>query len=357
MNLAQNYLAALAPGMDIIASASPAALRTPGPSQPGPVARELMRLHKTYFGDTTYTRIQARAIAEARRTGKTLTAIRYIESQLKGLPELTRWNLREELLGLDVTEDELAAEARVRVKALKDTPEKQDGVTIRRGKTKWDITITGDSEVIADMKDAVGDTIESAKKFFFDGEKAARSIKHTNVIVTLDQLVDIVGYGNHDVHLRMTNGATMTGSQWLQHHLESIGLFTLVDAVAGPINLYRTERHATWKQRQMAWAENPICAWPDCNKPADESDIHHIHAWKHGGFTNPDNLVTLCKYHNGINDDDAVIRNGNAPPGPDSPGQGRPGKRGKPKRGRMERPREGPNRGKTVWIPPSATPD
>ncbi|WP_366937671.1 HNH endonuclease signature motif containing protein [uncultured Corynebacterium sp.] len=45
-------------------------------------------------------------------------------------------------------------------------------------------------------------------------------------------------------------------------------------------------------------------SWPGCNKPAEESEIHHIHAWKHGGFTNPENLVTpLSAPHRANNDD------------------------------------------------------
>ncbi|MGO2425760.1 MAG: HNH endonuclease signature motif containing protein, partial [Corynebacterium flavescens] len=48
--------------------------------------------------------------------------------------------------------------------------------------------------------------------------------------------------------------------------------------------------------------------------------------WKHGGETNVANLVTLCSYHNGINDDDP-----NAPP----------------RRGRLTR-----DGGKIIWQPP-----
>lgn len=37
--------------------------------------------------------------------------------------------------------------------------------------------------------------------------------------------------------------------------------------------------------------------------------MHHIHPHNLGGPTEPTNLTMLCKYHNGVNDD-----NPNAPP-------------------------------------------
>ena len=49
---------------------------------------------------------------------------------------------------------------------------------------------------------------------------------------------------------------------------------------------------------------SPVCAFPGCRHGAYNSEIHHVDAWKHGGYTNMDNLVPLCKYHNRINDDD-----------------------------------------------------
>ena len=70
------------------------------------------------------------------------------------------------------------------------------------------------------------------------------------------------------------------------------------------MNLYRTERMATWKQRMLAAAEHPVCAWPGCNTPADDAQVHHLTAWSAGGPTNQENLVTLCAHHNAVNQDD-----------------------------------------------------
>ena len=101
----------------------------------------------------------------------------------------------------------------------------------------------------------------------------------------------------------------MTGAELVQRAFTEHGYVTLIHPVEGPVNLYRTSRFASAKQRLMAAAENPVCPWPECRYPADECQVHHLNAWKNGGETNSRNLTIACPYHNGVNDDDP-----NAPP-------------------------------------------
>ncbi|MDK8814181.1 HNH endonuclease signature motif containing protein [Corynebacterium sp. MSK073] len=112
-----------------------------------------------------------------------------------------------------------------------------------------------------------------------------------------------------DIVVQLTNGATMTGAELVRRVFTEHGYVTLIHPVEGPVNLYRTSRFASAKQRLMAAAENPVCPWPECRYPADECQVHHLNAWKNGGETNPGNLTIACPYHNGVNDDDP-----NAPP-------------------------------------------
>lgn len=112
-----------------------------------------------------------------------------------------------------------------------------------------------------------------------------------------------------DIVVQLTNGATMTGAELVRRAFTEHGYVTLIHPVEGPVNLYRTARFASAKQRLMAAAENPVCPWPECRYPADECQVHHLNAWKNGGETNPGNLTIACPYHNGVNDDDP-----NAPP-------------------------------------------
>ena len=63
-------------------------------------------------------------------------------------------------------------------------------------------------------------------------------------------------------------------------------------------------RHASWRQRFNTILEHPVCAHPDCNRPAETCDMHHIQSWFNGGHTELTNLAPLCRVHNARNDDE-----------------------------------------------------
>jgi hypothetical protein len=48
--------------------------------------------------------------------------------------------------------------------------------------------------------------------------------------------------------------------------------------------------------RQVA-ARDGGCRFPGCNRPVRYTDAHHIHHWQHGGPTDYDNLLLLCRRH------------------------------------------------------------
>ncbi|QYH20538.1 HNH endonuclease [Corynebacterium aquatimens] len=143
------------------------------------------------------------------------------------------------------------------------------------------------------------------------------------LLIPLPAWVKIQSGDGDDVTLGLTDGTTMTGAEFLnstaataENHLEA----AVFHPQEGPVNLYRTERLANRKQRDLARATNPICPLPGCRHGADQCQIHHITAWKHGGETNMNNLAPLCSYHNGTNDDDPdinvrgrIVRQGGAP--------------------------------------------
>lgn len=243
----------------------------------------------------------------------------------------------------------------------------------RRADGPWTMSITGPSADIADMHAAIDkDSPLASVQNIFHGEVAARPSVTTNVVLRLDELDRIVDFGSGpkpaagsksatdhkpgsstspqpgsssnaragssagtnsnpsagsasnaaagadsthgsdsdgDIVVQLTNGATMTGAELVRRAFTEHGYVTLIHPVEGPVNLYRTSRFASAKQRLMAAAENPVCPWPECRYPADECQVHHLNAWKNGGETNSRNLTIACPYHNGVNDDDP-----NAPP-------------------------------------------
>ena len=187
----------------------------------------------------------------------------------------------------------------------------REGVQLlRRPNGPWTMRITAPSAFLAELDAALDPArpLDSLRDLL-RGTGAPSARTTTNVIIPLNALDRILDGDGEEVTLRLTNGATITGAELVERTFTEHGLATLIHPVKGPVNLYRTSRYATEKQRQMAAAENPTCPWPPCNHPADKAQIHHLKAWKHGGLTNMDNLTVCCPYHNGVNQDDP-----NAPP-------------------------------------------
>ncbi|MER0102017.1 HNH endonuclease signature motif containing protein [Corynebacterium sp. KPL2734] len=356
MNALQTFLRGLAPGMDIIADCHGMSVRALiAAGCPDTTATRLLTLAETYFGTTAFRRQQRESIAASRANGHSLTALLTIERHAAKLKKKRdAWALRRELCGMKGKVSDIDKRGRARVKELKGPVKRQPGVKIyRRADGPWTMSITGPSADIADMHAAIDkDAPLASVQNIFHGEAAARPSVTTNVVLRLDELDRIVDFGSGspsgssskpgsssnaragsgsnaaadpsanlgadsaygsdsdgDVVVQLTNGATMTGAELVRRAFTEHGYVTLIHPVEGPVNLYRTSRFASAKQRLMAAAENPVCPWPECRYPADECQVHHLNAWKNGGETNPRNLTIACPYHNGVNDDDP-----NAPP-------------------------------------------
>ena len=282
------------------------------------MAEDMTHLNSVYFGHTSFAGYQRRCAT----TGHDVFTLLRIEDHVRRLDHRAAWALREKLCFTAAESiDEVA-------KAHTPTRNIAAGVRITRRRTgNHTLTITDTPLSIADMLGvlrATNDNLLDAARDVFNGNPGAAPVVHTNIIIPIDNLDRAIA-GDKDVVLHLTNGATMTGADFVRRTLGSYGFITLVDPVTGPVNLYRTSRFATQKQRDMLAALFPTCCWPDCNTPVDECQIHHIQRWEDGGNTNLDNLIPLCKYHNAINDDDPAKPTG---------------------RGRMTR---------TGWRPPTAT--
>ncbi|MBY3989845.1 DUF222 domain-containing protein [Rhodococcus fascians] len=71
----------------------------------------------------------------------------------------------------------------------------------------------------------------------------------------------------------------------------------VMDENGNPLNLARTARTVTAKQKRALTARDHGCAFPGCGKPAAWTEGHHIWHWADGGPTDMDNLVLLCGFH------------------------------------------------------------
>jgi len=64
-----------------------------------------------------------------------------------------------------------------------------------------------------------------------------------------------------------------------------------------PLDVGRTRRLVTPKQRVALTVRDGGCAFPNCGRPARWSDVHHIKNWLDGGATDLNNLVLTCRRH------------------------------------------------------------
>ncbi|GAA4347670.1 HNH endonuclease signature motif containing protein [Angustibacter luteus] len=71
----------------------------------------------------------------------------------------------------------------------------------------------------------------------------------------------------------------------------------LVDGVGTPLDVGRTQRAFTARQRQALAVRDRQCTWPGCAAPPEWTDAHHLRPWQHDGPTDLDNAALLCNHH------------------------------------------------------------
>ncbi|MFN8026113.1 MAG: DUF222 domain-containing protein [Acidimicrobiia bacterium] len=63
------------------------------------------------------------------------------------------------------------------------------------------------------------------------------------------------------------------------------------------LDMGRESRTVTPGQRRAVVVRDRHCRYPGCRAPASWCDTHHLVPWEHGGPTDLDNLVLLCRRH------------------------------------------------------------
>ena len=287
--------------------------------------REWAKLHKVYYGKTTFTRKQADAITVARSTQKSLDQLVYIESRISSVEDPNeKWRLRLALLSIPGDYKTLQRQAKTIVPEV-DTPAPTPTMGFGRSRGGMRrLHAMGTEHDMAAIEYALRHTLgdgpagpQMYETFMTmlglrpneDNEattpaSVAPAVPRPLILVPLPDYITIVGGDGDDTILGLTDGTTITGADYLtQHHGADLEV-AVFHPQEGPVNLYDTQRFANRKQRDLARATMPTCPVPDCRHAADNCEVHHITAWSRGGHTNMDNLAMLCRYHNRTNDDD-----------------------------------------------------
>ena len=314
------------------------------------LAKNYAKLADTLFSPCDSPRVQQDAIALAEERQLSVNHLLMINKHAKKLKARgAAWKLRAELIAREGSLEEVEAYAKTRVTEEGGNKPKQRGVRVGRVIDGLrTISITDTQRRITDLEKTLDAAVENDNdrprseallEPFWDlvegnGTGLIKPEYRTVIAIGLEDFAKVSCGRGEEVIVALSDGTTMTGAEFINAAMAGslgdklyVGLF---HPTAGPVNLYEA-RFASEKLRTLAMAENLVCPWPDCNVPADRCQVHHIDAHKHGGHTKPSNLTMLCKYHNGVNDDDGL-----ATPGRQR--RKRP-KRGKPSRGRMRRHR------------------
>lgn len=283
-------------------------------------AADMARVHRTYFGPTRAPKHQQKAREAAARGRFTLDQLVLVEKRVAhvtGAAESMR--LRCELLAFPCTYEVLRRRAAKLVPPVDPTPRAAQVRFSRPRDGLQTMTVTATDRDLADLEHHLRQRIDpdepAAPQMVAPllellrgeaGGAVAAAVPRPLLLVPLPHHVRILAGRGDDTVLGLTDGTTMTGADYLSAHFGEDLEVALFHPQEGAVNLYRAQRFANQKQRDLAAAVMPVCASPGCRHGADVCEIHHIRAWKHGGETNINNLVPLCRYHNGANDDDAA---------------------------------------------------
>lgn len=71
----------------------------------------------------------------------------------------------------------------------------------------------------------------------------------------------------------------------------------LIDSVGDVLDLGRTQRLFSSRQRQALAIRDGGCMWPGCPSPPSWCEAHHIDEWHRGGRTDLDSGILLCRHH------------------------------------------------------------
>lgn len=126
------------------------------------------------------------------------------------------------------------------------------------------------------------------------------------VATTLEELEAMGG----DTRFATSTGIELSPLDLLRLGAAQHDFFCAVDEKGFPLELGRTKRTASLWQKLALAASELVCTHPECHRPWQDCDVHHLQAWSHGGATDLKNLTLLCRRHHVDNNDYRDGRNG-----------------------------------------------
>ncbi len=111
------------------------------------------------------------------------------------------------------------------------------------------------------------------------------------------EAVDTPGGGSHQVAMRLRAGGMLRVSRRVLRMLScDAGIRRITTRDGLPIDVGRTQRCVTTRQREALRLRDRTCRFPGC-AATRHLHAHHVEHWVDGGPTDLDNLVLLCGAH------------------------------------------------------------
>jgi hypothetical protein len=120
-----------------------------------------------------------------------------------------------------------------------------------------------------------------------------RQVPNLQVTATLDTLLGLV-----DAPAGELDGDTPVSTATIQRIACTANIVrVLLDPASAVIDVGRARRLPSPGTRRAVEHRDKGCVWPGCPRKVKWTQVHHLVHWVHGGKTEKDNLVLLCRKH------------------------------------------------------------
>jgi hypothetical protein len=118
------------------------------------------------------------------------------------------------------------------------------------------------------------------------------------VLVTARDLARGDGTGSLEAAVGQPEGTTLTLSTVQRLLCDGTQTPILIGSTGQPLDVGRSQRLFTARQRIALSARDGGCRWPGCERPPSWCEAHHINQWQRdNGETNVDAGILLCRHH------------------------------------------------------------
>ncbi|QIK62040.1 HNH endonuclease [Leucobacter viscericola] len=122
---------------------------------------------------------------------------------------------------------------------------------------------------------------------------------NTTAAATMSETTDVNARQDTRGGVAYTEDGIVAVPDWVAKQQTCVSGSVVIDTdrFGNPLQLGRTTRLFTPKQRIALAVRDGGCRWTGCDRPASYCEAHHIDTWANGGKTDIDRGIMLCRFH------------------------------------------------------------